>query len=79
MPPQVRYGNLLLQHEGGELGRVAQYAEDLIKSEYEAPLKPVPCQGEKEACFSCYKENKEDPTACAKVVREYHRCSQSAA
>jgi len=72
----VHYGNLLLKHEGNELRQVNEFADDLIKHEYVSPQKPIPCQSERQACFSCYKENKEDLSACSKVVREYHQCSQ---
>ncbi|QDZ18878.1 hypothetical protein HOP50_02g13830 [Chloropicon primus] len=75
----VQYGNLLLKHEGQELAKANQFADELIgKYGYEATSKPAPCQGERDSCFSCYKDNKEDPAACFGVVKKYHECSQSA-
>jgi len=57
---QVQYGNLLLKHEGQELAKANQFADELIgKYGYEATSKPAPCQGERDSCFSCYKDNKE--------------------
>lgn len=75
----IKYGNLLLKHEGRELESITQFANELIEQEHVQPPKPVPCKTEKQACFDCYKEHiAKDISVCSKVAADYHRCAQDA-
>lgn len=67
----------MLKREGSELRKVDQFADDLLSREFQAPQKPLPCQEERLACLSCYKENMNDPAVCSGKVKRYHECSQS--
>lgn len=72
-----RVGNLLLKQETQEVEKVKQLSEELLRK-HSFPVKPVPCDAERAAAVSCYKENPEDTLKCAAQVQAYSACAGAA-
>lgn len=73
-----KLGEMLVKSGETEAVNISKAAQELIKQEYIAPAREVPCQTEERACLDCYRGNKSDPTQCAAAVQEYHACATRA-
>eukprot|EP00898_Chlorokybus_atmophyticus_P000395 jgi/Chlat1/1356/Chrsp119S01788 len=74
----ARVGDLLLKREEEELAKVDTFAKELHEKEYVAPMRPTPCEAERETCVKCYKEHPEDPLRCGAAVKAFSACARKA-
>lgn len=51
-------GDLLLRQEETEIPVIEKKAQELLAKEYQAPVKTMPCEGQRHECLQCYKDNK---------------------
>jgi hypothetical protein len=73
-----RVGDALLAREDEELEKIEGLAEELIEREYATPSRARPCQTEAADCLACYRDNAENPAACAGSVQAYSACAREA-
>lgn len=74
-----RFGDKLLRQETSELIKVEEYCSEILAREYRSPVKPVPCESEKQACLDCHRQFPREPWKCRSVQSAFRSCAESAA
>ncbi|KAG2497549.1 hypothetical protein HYH03_004296 [Edaphochlamys debaryana] len=68
---------LLVKQEAAEVARMRGMAEALLR-EHSVTPKPLPCQGEGQSCWACFRDHPAEAWRCEGLARAYQDCATSA-